>query len=746
MSIFPQLSHRYARPAGVMAYLLAGTGLAAIALGGVAWAAIPATTVPDVAATPDTPLVDDPDQVQFAANTVAYDELTQTITAEGKVEIAQDGKILRAQKIVYQLNEDKAEAVGDVVMVDKSGDVHFAERVELERRLKNGYIKKLRSVLADGSRFTAEEGRRIAGDKTEMTSASYTPCEPCKKNPEEAPVWQIIADKVMLDEKEHSVTYDNARFEVYGVPVAYTPYFVHPDGTIKQKSGVLAPKFSLNSQLGFGVASSYYWAIDPSQDATIGARIFTKENPLLFGEYRRRFDDAEIKLNSSATYSDSDDEVRGHLFGEGIWEIDERLRAGFRTQLTTDDRYLRRYDISTDNILENELYIERFDDRDYQAVRAIAYQDIRTSDRSTDQPNILPEFVARFFGDPNGFLGGRWDITASLLDVLRKGNGQDVLRTSLGGGWQRRDVTGFGLVNQVSVHARADAYHISDRDEVSIVGGDGGAHAFRFYPVIQDEISYPLVKNNGSYQVIVEPKISITASTHSKNDTDVPNEDSQDVQIDSLNIFDENRFPGIDRVEDKSHVTYGLRTGIYDDTGSMGEIFLGQSFRLDDDTNPFPRGSGLSEQESDIVGDIIARYRDQFSLNYKFQLGASSLKAERHEFDGSAEFGNFTVAANYFYLRGLDGTDLTDSRQQLYGSIAYHIDEEWEVSTAARYDFKSDEEGLRYTDLGLLYTGQCASIGLRGRRTFTYEDTGDNATEITLQVGLKNLGSVGTDE
>ena len=123
--------------------------------------------------TPAASVVADPNKVDFAANTVSYNETEQMIIAEGDVEIAQDGKIVRAQKVIYNLPQDKVEAIGNVVMMEPNGDVHFSDRAELERKLKNAYVIKLRSVLADGSRFTADEGRHV-GAITEMKNASYT--------------------------------------------------------------------------------------------------------------------------------------------------------------------------------------------------------------------------------------------------------------------------------------------------------------------------------------------------------------------------------------------------------------------------------------------------------------------------------------------------------------------------------------------------------------------------------------------
>ena len=103
-----------------------------------------------------------------------------------------------------------------------------------------------------------------------------------------------------------------------------------------------------------------------------------------------------------------------------MWEIDPKWRAGFETQLTSDDTYLKKYDLTTDNILENQVYLERFDNRDYFTARALAFQDIRVSDRATDQPNILPEMQASFMGRPNDTLGGRWSANLSSLNLCAK--------------------------------------------------------------------------------------------------------------------------------------------------------------------------------------------------------------------------------------------------------------------------------------------------------------------------------------
>ncbi len=133
-------------------------------------------------------------------------------------------------------------------------------------------------------------------------------------------------------------------------------------------------------------------------------------------------------------------------------------------------------------------------------------------------------------------------------------------------------------------------------------------------------------------------------------------------------------------------------------------------------------------------------------MNYRFQLGSNNFQSERHELDASADFGKLSVAAIYLYARKLERTDIQDSRQQIYGASNYEFDENWSLSTNARYDLSKEEQGLRYAGLGVNYTGQCFSVLTSLRRSYADKETGDNATEFLIQLGLKNIGTFGTNQ
>ncbi len=713
----------------------------------------PAPSTPVVAELTPPPPPQGAEPVDLDADSLVHDEDNQIITASGDVFLTQTGRILRADKIVYDLRTDKVEASGHVVINEPNGDIHYADYIEVKDKMKDGFVRQLQTTLNDGSRFFADEGERIDGNKTKMYDATYTPCEPCESDPDKAPTWQIRAAEVTHDEESQTISYKHARLEAFGVPVAYTPYFSHPDGTVERKSGFLAPSFGFSSSLGNFIGSQYYWNIAPDQDTTFGLTAYTKKNPLGTLAYRKRWESASLVFEGSGTSSKrrgkGEESARGHIFAKALWDINDKWRSGLDVEWSSDDRYLRQYNFRSKNVLESQLYAERFSGRDYFVARLVDFQDTRVRDEQEDQPEILPEIVASFVGEPNSVpvIKGRWRFEGSALGLRRNSEGgQDVNRVSAKGGWDRRLVSDYGLLTDVSANARWDFYNVRDRD-VSTPGSgiSDNATDSRFFPSLHVESSYPMAKEFERMQVSIEPVVSLTLAQNIDVNDDIPNEDSQDVQIDTSNLFEPNRFPGFDRIEDKSHLTYGVRTGLYGYEGSRGEVFLGQSLRFEDDDNPFPEGSGLSDQQSDIVGQVSGRYTDMYSLDYRFQLDGRRLSSRRHELDASADWNRFRLNTRYLYANALEGTDISESREQVQANAAYYLTKEWRVRGGGTQDF-GDNPGLRKSYVGVDYLGQCLFWSLTGQRNLTDDDAGESDTEVIFRIALKNLGNFVTSD
>lgn len=695
--------------------------------------------------------------VDLQADSMQHDKAESKVVATGNVIMQQLGRTVRADQIEYYTKKDVVIATGNVEFTDDNGDKHYADRIQFSNSLKNGFVQDLRSDLVDGSHFTAQTGENEDGNVTVMSDATYTPCESCKDNPNKAPLWQIRASDVTHNKEDKTISYHNARFEVKGVPVAYVPYFSHPDGTEKRKSGFLTPSLGYQSETGGFVEESYYWSLAQDKDLTVGVRAMTLENPLILSQWRQRWDRAQVIADASFTYSgradsingvtvQKKDELRGNLRVDGLWNMNELWRSGVKLNLASDDQYLRQYNLDSEDVLENEVYAERFKGRNYSAIRMLAFQDTRIEEDRDDQPNILPEIETSFLGEPNSvpLIGGRWSADASMLGLVRGGSEQDMNRFSAAVGWQRRLISSLGLLTTLSAKLRGDFYDIGDSYATGLNSNvDGNTTQGRGFGYVNAQSSYPMSKQiTPDTQMVVEPLVAVTLAPNVKNDK-VPNEDSQDIQIDASNLFEPNRFPGLDRVEDQSHVTYGLKTGIYMADGSSGDVFIGQSYRFDDKNNPFTTGSGLDQQSSDLVGKVSLNYKNAYKVDYRFQMDNEDLSSQRHEFDGSLSFANVTLGSQYLYAKGLEDTDVSETREQVRNYVSYKIDDQWRVMASARHDLGIDK-GLRQAAAGLDYSGQCISATLSASRNLTDEASGDSGTEVFLRIGLKNLGEFET--
>ena len=59
--------------------------------------------------------------------------------------------------------------------------------------------------------------------------------------------------KIIHKADEQMIYFEDATLELYGVPIAYVPYFSTPDPTVSRKTGFLTPRYITESRLGAGV-------------------------------------------------------------------------------------------------------------------------------------------------------------------------------------------------------------------------------------------------------------------------------------------------------------------------------------------------------------------------------------------------------------------------------------------------------------------------------------------------------------
>ncbi|MGD0496873.1 MAG: LPS assembly protein LptD [Bryobacteraceae bacterium] len=82
-----------------------------------------------------------------------------------------------------------------------------------------------------------------------------------------APWWKLRGPKFLIEPGSKAIAY-RSRFLLRGLPLFYTPYFYHSLEKEPRKSGLLLPNIGNSSQRGLMLGFGYYWAINPSYDAT----------------------------------------------------------------------------------------------------------------------------------------------------------------------------------------------------------------------------------------------------------------------------------------------------------------------------------------------------------------------------------------------------------------------------------------------------------------------------------------------
>ena len=713
----------------------------------------------------------------ITAQQMHSDSDTNIMTATGKVEIVRGDYVLHADKVTYNQNTGVMVAEGHVALLMPTGEVEFSEHQEITGDMKQAFAENAGILFPDNSRMAATTMQRYEGRYSLANQASYTACNVCRENPDQPPMWQMRATSITHDNDEHEIYYHDATLDMFGLPVAYTPYLSGPDPTVKRLQGFLAPTAGYSTYVGAYAKTPYYFDISPDKDLTLTPNFNETDTLQLAAEYRERFANGKLELNGSIVQADLVDNaglnkgqhVRGDMFGTYVYDIDSTWRAGSDLQYSSDKSYLQRYQISSLAQTQSRAYVEGFSGRDYTALNSYYFQDLRPG-TDVSEPLVLPSATFSAVGDPGQAWGGRWSFDGSTLITSRDNTGDalaqqgpDTRRLSMNGGWQRQLISDTGLETTVSGLLRTDSYWANN-----VVGNNGAGPVYdqavftRQFEQANVVARYPMGRSGDGYQQIMEPIAAFTVAPDVRTIAKQPNEDSQDLEFDETNLFSPNRFTGNDLIEGGSRATYGIRNAITTDSGGRVDIFGGESYDFSSNSD-LPALSGLNNHFSDYVGRIDFAPVNWFNANYGFRLSESDFSPQRQDVNVSAGEPIFRPSVNYLQAyedsvssvnvigveNGMPITTTTTTNtieqvKEITFGISSTFNKYWTLTGAHVQNF-SPNPGPISDSAALTYVNECLAFGVNLSHTDTTRLDLSSGTSVAFHLYLKNLGGIHTD-
>ncbi|PZO77169.1 MAG: LPS-assembly protein LptD [Mesorhizobium amorphae] len=386
-------------------------------------------------------------QMLLEADTLTYNNDTNTVTAAGSVRIDYGGNRLVANQVTYDRNTSRLIASGGVELIDPDGTRVTSDKVDITDDFGEGFVNALRVETADKTYFAAESALRRGSRVTIFNNGVYTACAPCEEEPDSAPIWRVKARRIIWDGQAKVVRFERSRFELFGMPIAYVPAFEIADPTVKRKSGFLMPSVTFNDEKGVGVSVPYYFALSPTYDLTLTGTGYTKQGFLGQAEWRQRFNNGAYTLQLAGISQreptafdpftvdsgteDDPNELRGMVGTKGVFQINPRWTFGWDVLAQTDKNFASRYGIEgfNNSVQRDQVYLVGLEDRSYFDLRAMHFQvQEETLDvnpltglrnggaRDPEQPYVLPTFdYARIADEP--VLGGelRLDLNSRVI-------------------------------------------------------------------------------------------------------------------------------------------------------------------------------------------------------------------------------------------------------------------------------------------------------------------------------------------
>jgi LPS-assembly protein len=632
-------------------------------------------------------------QMLVRADEIDYDYTNTRVSAVGNVQIYYSGSTLESDRVIYDQTTKRLHAEGNVRLTDADGKVTYGQIIDLSDNFRDGFVDSLRLDLPEQTRLASSRAERSSGTFTVFENGVYTACEPCKDNPLKPPEWQVKAARIVHDQGEKMLYFEDARLEFYGVPLAYMPYFSTPDPTVKRKTGVLMPVVSTSSLYGVGVTVPYYWALSPYYDVSFSPMVTTRQGPLLQGEWRQRLLSGSYTIRAAGIFQldrqqfvtagdvPGDRAFRGSIESNGKFELSDKWIWGWDTTVLTDKTFLSDYRLGqftasydtlnivlkTPDYALSQLYLAGRGDRSYFDARAMYFYGFSSLDDQKQIPVVLPVIDHDYTVD-EPIMGGELSFHNNLTSITRQSANFDPIsalafssglctltsadptalnrtncalrgvpgtytRFSTEVDWRRTFIDPYGEMFTPFFSLRGDvaSVQISNQPGVSNYINPGNTDIVRAMPTAGLEYKYPFISVQSWGTQTIEPVAQVIVRPNESQYNALPNEDAQSLIFDDSNLFKVDKYSGWDRVEGGSRVNAGIQYTAQFNRGGNVNLLFGESYQLFG-LNSFANG-GLTNTGLESGLDTT---RSDYVARASYQPNSIFMFTSRFRFDQSS--------------------------------------------------------------------------------------------------------------
>ena len=669
----------------------------------------------------------------------------------GGLEARQGYRLLRASEGEFNRATGIGELLGDVELREPGlllrGATGSIDTRSGEARLTAGQVVLHEAHIHGGADYM----RRRSDGNIELDDATYSYCPPLQES------WMLLAEEVELDLDEGFGVARDAKIELGGVPVLYTPYLEFPLDD-RRKTGFLWADIGDDSRGGLDMATPYYFNLAPNYDATFTPRYIDERG--LLTELELRY------LSHAVGYW----EVGGAwISGDDEYQADRPGQDGDRWLTTAEQRGLF-----------NKRWRTRIDytntsDRDY-------FSDIDTTSLDARQSTELLQL-----GQVD-YLGDNWLTTLKVEDF--KTITRDVIRDPYASVPQLM-ITRTAATENFAVNflLESDYAHFNHPDlvEGQRLYNAVGAHytmewiwgfltpTVKYRQVnydLDDEILFqgqlddspdvgaPMVSLDGGLFFerytdwglqTLEPRIYYLWSDF-EDQAGLPDFDTASLTFSYDQLFRETRFSGHDRIDDSNQVSVGITTRFIDQETGREKLVagIGQIYYFDDrevDIQPFdPFATNGSSPIAAQLGLALAERWD-FRSEWLWSTQEKELEQTSIQF-GWQGTGEAVFNLGYSYRRNRTLQNQGRDINQVDISSYVPVTRDWRIFFRSLYSIENRD---RVNDLaGIEYNNCCWRFRLAYQRfadqrfNTNNPDLVEYENAIFFQFQLKGLGGIGS--